>query len=66
VSGRAPARSFRGIRERNLQDQILAIEAGYQSVTEYAIDELARRLIALEEAVYGPSFPNPTDNDPED
>jgi hypothetical protein len=42
---------FRGIRERNLDDQVAAMEAGYNSVAEYAIDELARRLIALEQRV---------------
>lgn len=42
---------FRGIRERNFQDQQAAMSAGYNSVVEYAVDELARRLIALEQRV---------------
>ena len=42
---------FRGIRERNFADQVKAMEHGYNSVTEYAIDELARRVIALEQRV---------------
>lgn len=47
---------WRGIRERNLEDQAVAIQAGYSSVEQYAIDELARRLIALEDAVFGQSI----------
>lgn len=43
--------AFRGIRERNFEDQVEALGAGYNSVVEYAIDELARRLIALEQRV---------------
>ncbi len=33
---------FRGIRERNLEDQAQAMAAGYSSVEQYAIDQLAK------------------------
>lgn len=45
---------FRGLRGRNLADQAAALEAGYTSMTEYAIDELGRivlELVARVEAV---------------
>ena len=42
---------FRGIRDRTLEDQIRATQEGYTSVEQLAIDELATRLIALEQRV---------------
>ncbi len=42
---------FRGIRERTLDDQMQAIGEGYSSIEQMAIDELARRLIELEQRV---------------
>lgn len=48
---------FRGVSERTLADQAAAVEAGFTSVTDYAIDLLAKRLIELEarvEALEGP------------
>jgi hypothetical protein len=48
---------FRGLRGRTLDDQQRAIAAGYESMQDYAIDELGqlvltlmRRVEALEEA----------------
>lgn len=44
---------WRGIRERTLADQAVAMVNGYTSVEQWAIDELARRVIALEIEVFG-------------
>ena len=41
--------NFRGIRDRTLADQMEAARKGYNGVVELAIDELARRLILLEQ-----------------
>lgn len=46
-----PEIQFRGVGGRNLDDQEDAIAAGFNSVLEYAVDELAKRLIALEQRV---------------
>jgi hypothetical protein len=43
-----PGRSFRGLSEKRGADQQAALEAGYDSTAEWAIDQLAERLIALE------------------
>jgi hypothetical protein len=46
-----PPVQFRGIRERNLDDQILVAEGGYASVEQMAIDELAKLYHELRERV---------------
>jgi hypothetical protein len=42
---------FTGMRGKSYEHQLAAIAAGYESTAEMAIDELARRLIALENRV---------------
>lgn len=46
-----PEIHFRGVGGRNLDDQEAAIAEGYNSVLEYALDHLAKRVIALEQRV---------------
>ena len=38
---------FRGLRNRTLDDQERAINAGYESMQDYAIDELGRIVLEL-------------------
>jgi hypothetical protein len=42
---------FRGIDERNLEDQLQAAREGYGSVQDMALNQLAQRIILLEQRV---------------
>jgi hypothetical protein len=42
---------FRGLQRRTLEDQERAIAAGYESMQDYAIDELAKIVLELAERV---------------
>lgn len=42
---------FRGLRGRTLDDQADALSQGYNSMTEYAIDELGRIVLELKQQV---------------
>ena len=42
---------FRGLQRRTLEDQERAINAGYESMQDYAIDELARMVLELAQRV---------------
>lgn len=42
---------FRGVDQRNLEDQLQAAAEGYASVQDMAINELAARIIKLEQRV---------------
>ena len=51
---------FRGVKGRTFEDQARAIDAGYNSIVEYAVDELGlmvvelvKRMDRLEEQIAG-------------